>query len=47
MWQLQMRQRVREAELKKKIPKIVTDKEWEILASDELNAEGLAKKKHE
>ena len=32
---------------KKKIPKIVTEKEWEILGSDELNAEGLAKKKHE
>ena len=25
----------------------MTDKEWEILASDELNAEGLAKKKHD
>lgn len=32
---------------KKKYPKIVTDKEWEILASDELNEESLAKKKHE
>lgn len=32
---------------KKKQTKIVTDKEWEILASDELNAEGLAKKKHD
>ena len=32
---------------KKKIPKVVTDKEWEILASDELNEETLAKKKHE
>lgn len=31
---------------KKKMPKIVTEKEWEILASDELNEEGLAKKKH-
>ncbi len=32
---------------RKKIIKIVTDKEWEILAQDELNEEGLAKKKHE
>lgn len=32
---------------KKKIPKIITDKQWEILASDELNEESLAKKKHE
>ena len=32
---------------KKKMIKIVTDKEWEILAQDELNEEGLAKKKHE
>jgi hypothetical protein len=32
---------------KKKFPKVVTDKEWEILASDELNEESLAKKKHE
>ena len=31
---------------RKKIIKIVTDKEWEILAQDELNEEGLAKKKH-
>lgn len=32
---------------KKKIVKVVTDKEWQILAQDELNEEGLAKKKHE
>jgi len=32
---------------KKKHPKVVTAKEWEILAQDELNEEGLAKKKHE
>ena len=32
---------------KKKYPMIITDKQWEILASDELNEESLAKKKHE
>lgn len=32
---------------KKKYPKIITDKQWEILASDQLNEESLAKKKHE
>lgn len=32
---------------RKKTIKIITDKEWEILAQDELNEESLAKKKHE
>lgn len=32
---------------RKKTLTIITAKEWEVLAQDELNAEDLAKKKHE
>lgn len=32
---------------RKKVVKVVTDKEWEIMAQDELTEEGLAKKKHD